>query len=63
MMNWLVRNTSTHVHVVPMDDLREHYLTQDCACAPQTDDDPRVIVHNSYDQREKSEPDYNPRKN
>jgi hypothetical protein len=36
-------------HVCPVNDLREHLLT-DCWCSPMDDDG--IIVHNSLDQRE-----------
>lgn len=39
-------------HVIPLDDLRPHSLT-DCWCQPF--DDEGVIVHNSMDQRERYE--------
>ena len=39
-------------HVVPVDDLREHSVT-DCWCCP-TDDD-GIMVHNSLDGREQYE--------
>lgn len=38
------------MHVVPLDDLREHVLTPDCWCRPRDDDG--VVIHNSLDGRE-----------
>ena len=41
------------LHVVPVDDLREHELTIDCWCNPEEDDEePTVIIHNAMDERE-----------
>jgi hypothetical protein len=42
------------VHVVPIGDLREHFLTQSCWCQPRVDEG--VIVHHSLDRREEREP-------
>jgi hypothetical protein len=43
------------LHVVPIDDLREHSTDSDkpCWCHPEEEDG--VIVHNSMDGREKFE--------
>lgn len=44
------------VHVIPVDDLREHITSVDCFCKPITDDeDENVIVHNAMDKREEYE--------
>lgn len=41
------------VHVVPINDLREHTASVDCWCQPTEDDEwPDVLVHHSMDQRE-----------
>lgn len=47
------------VHVLPINDLREHEETRDCWCKPRvefadnvSDLETRVIVHNSLDGRE-----------
>jgi hypothetical protein len=43
-------------HVVPVNDLREHELSEDCWCIPIADEEePSVLVHNSMDQRESYE--------
>ena len=40
-------------HVIPLDDLREHDLSDDCWCHPTEDDDAvGLFVHNSMDGRE-----------
>lgn len=40
-------------HVVPECDTHEHELDITCWCNPEIDeDDDRVVVHNSHDQRE-----------
>lgn len=50
------------VHVVPLNDLREHLCAIDCWCKPTaSEDEPRVIVHHAMDKREEFEPD-NPRR-
>lgn len=44
------------VHVVPIDDLREHYLAPTCWCRPRQDaEEPSVFVHDSMDGRESHE--------
>lgn len=44
------------IHVVPLNDLREHVARIDCWCHPTPEDDePRVILHHTLDQREKYE--------
>jgi len=46
------------VHVLPIDDLREHEETRACWCRPallvepDADADLRIVVHNSADGRE-----------
>lgn len=46
------------VNVIPVDDLKAHIESPDCACGPRVtcyDNGNRVIVHNSYDGREITE--------
>ncbi len=43
------------IHVVPLNDLREHYTTKTCWCNPSYDEEDGIIVHNALDQREKYE--------
>lgn len=41
------------IHVTPINDLREHEDSAACWCGPSRDDEePRVVIHNSMDQRE-----------
>ncbi len=41
------------IHVIPLDDLREHSCSVDCWCRPSRDEDePLVWVHHSMDGRE-----------
>ena len=48
-----VPDESSHMHVIPMDDLRPHHTSSDCWCAPTRDDDePSVWIHHSLDGRE-----------
>lgn len=43
----------TDVHVLPINDLREHKQSAACWCRPRRDEDEeRVVIHNSMDQRE-----------
>jgi len=44
------------LHVLPLDDLREHEPSRECWCNPQQDEEMPVLwVHNSLDGREKHE--------
>ncbi len=50
-MMWRLRETeSGKVHVIPIDDLREHDPS-DCWCDPIVNED-GVVVHNALDRRE-----------
>jgi len=41
------------IHILPIDDLREHSSASDCWCRPQQDEEePRVWIHHSMDRRE-----------
>lgn len=41
------------IHVIPINDLREHLESEKCWCKPDLDEN--VCVHHSMDQREKYE--------
>lgn len=71
-------NPDNVYHVLPVDDLRPHKETliyppigmpySDCECQPtvlneSTDGDGLLVVHNSFDGREKFEPDNKVREN
>lgn len=47
---------SADVHVLPINDLRDHVETRDCWCAPTLyiadDGDEMTVIHNSADGRE-----------
>jgi hypothetical protein len=44
------------VHVVPVNDLREHIASKDCWCKPTEEDGwPDVFVHHAMDKREEYE--------
>jgi hypothetical protein len=43
----------TLIHVLPVDDLREHTCSSTCWCAPVEDDG--VMIHSSMDRREEYE--------
>jgi hypothetical protein len=48
--------TTESVHVVPMNDLKDHIASVDCWCGPTEDDEwPGVWVHHSMDKREEYE--------
>jgi hypothetical protein len=52
---WLVCTSSldSNIHVVPLDDLREHEASSRCWCTPAEDDQEcAVLNHNAMDQRE-----------
>lgn len=47
---------SEDIHVMPIEDLREHVSLRCCWCMPtQDDEEPNLWVHHSLDQREKYE--------
>jgi len=44
------------IHVIPINDLREHDATKECWCKPAEDEEcAGVWIHNSMDGREKFE--------
>lgn len=44
------------IHIVPVDDLREHEASSTCWCRPSQDaDEPDLWIHNSLDGREEFE--------
>ena len=46
----------TGIHVIPLQDLREHSASPDCWCGPTLDDEEfDVYIHHSLDGREKYE--------
>lgn len=42
-------------HVIPLNDLKKHELTQRCDCDPVIDWDRGIVIHNAYDKREEVE--------
>lgn len=42
------------IHVIPLNDLRDHIESQKCWCNPEFDED-GICIHHSMDQREKYE--------
>ena len=46
---------SKALHVVPLNDLREHIASQDCWCKPTEDDVDDVWIHHAMDKREEYE--------
>jgi len=50
------------IHVMPINDLLPHYEREDCHCDPEikVEGGKLVIVHNSFDGREFSEPGHEP---
>lgn len=54
-MTTLTQRNAGHpddLHVVPLDDLREHEASPDCWCKPVALDYDRIWVHPSMDRRE-----------
>ena len=50
------RTDDTVIHVVPLNDLREHEASTTCWCKPTEDDEwPDIWVHHSMDRREEYE--------
>lgn len=53
MAAWDLRCIGPLIHVIPLDDLREHELTESCWCGVEHEDDlPHVVIHMSMDKRE-----------
>jgi hypothetical protein len=52
-----IMHNDARIHVVPLNDLREHTDSPDCWCNPTEDDGewPDVWVHHSMDRREEYE--------
>ena len=48
------REGDGQLHVVPINDLRDHVTSVDCWCSPIINDD-GIVIHNSLDGREKYE--------
>lgn len=48
---WLCDGSSSPVHVIPLEDIREHAKLGRCPCGAKLNAD-GVVVHNSYDGRE-----------
>lgn len=47
---------SNAMHVVPLNDLRDHSASVDCWCKPSEDDEcPGLWLHHSMDRREEYE--------
>lgn len=44
---------SNDVHIIPINDYREHVESMDCWCRPSHDDG--VVIHNAMDGRERFE--------
>ncbi len=58
---WAVNASGDQTHVVPVEDLEPHFLTDECHCLPRRhpDTDKNLVIHNSFDGRELTEPDRN----
>ncbi len=59
MSRWQVVSEVGLTHVLPIDDLEPHFNMVDCHCHPERhpDSTENIIVHNSFDRRELTEPD------
>lgn len=56
---WEVISDGIANHVVPVLDCEPHFITPDCHCHPDNHPETtgNLVVHNSFDGREKTEPD------
>lgn len=63
-MTWEVHNHITEIHVIPVDDIKEHQTHPSCWCQPEVDFDAPdlpdpfnvvMYVHNAGDGREQYE--------
>lgn len=51
-----MKENPNNIHVVPLNDLREHDTSLTCWCHPTPEDDEsRVVLHHSMDERESYE--------
>jgi len=50
-MSWLIIPYGEFNHVIPDDELSNHY-PQNCPCHPEEDEIAMVHIHNSFDGRE-----------
>ncbi len=57
--DWEIIEEAHEVHVMPVDDDRQHPLSTECPCNPRVDwsNVHAVVTHNSFDHREYFEPD------
>jgi hypothetical protein len=58
MSGWEVRGIpgNPENHVVPVEDIKPHFLDRQCWCGPTPDDvDDDLIVHHAMDKREEYE--------
>lgn len=50
------RSGSSHFHILPSNDLKDHEADPMCWCVPEEDEeDPNIWVHNAMDRREEYE--------
>jgi hypothetical protein len=50
---WGVFVTGVEIHVIPLNDKREHFVCIDCPCRPSYENNNKLIViHNAFDFRE-----------
>lgn len=55
-MTWTTTNYGLDVHVLPVEDLKEHDASWRCWCNPSQDaEEPRLWTHRSMDRREEYE--------
>jgi len=54
---WVIYEDSGVSHIIPLEDIEPHFQTIDCHCHPERHPETtgRMVVHNSFDGREKSE--------
>lgn len=53
-MSWNTYVEDDGIHIVPVNDSQEHYLTVECFCEPEirTKNGVPIFVHSAYDGRE-----------
>lgn len=40
------------IHVLPLNDIKDHNESKFCKCEPRVEEDGKLIIHNAYDGRE-----------
>mgnify|MGYP006952669854 CR=1 FL=1 len=61
---WNIHDLGDFMDIVPQDDLKEHFLGDECWCTPEVDyvNGYAMFTHQAADDRELNEPDYEGKK-